>query len=205
MKTKKGWFALAYVLATAVWILGGFWTLAKGVYYEHKGMRVHQTLSWQELEPVSIKRLDSQEPGIWYVSTDTDPQLHWTGNIYLEQVDLKIQHTTPGLSVVLYWREPGQADFSEQQSVYAVQTADGMYRFDLGGKRVEEIRIDPDSVGGVITRFDGVVLNPQTSWYEAFLPTTTGVMLFLILPLLAVALAQEIKAMLCFIRERKRG
>lgn len=202
MKARKSWFVIAYLAAMAVWLLGGVWSLAKGMYYENKGLRLHQTLSWQDLTTLSIKQLEREDSEIWYVSTDTDPQLHWTGNAYLEQVDLQVEHTTPGLSVVLYWREPGQADFSEKQSVYAVQMQNGSYRFDLGGRQVEEIRIDPDSVGGVITRFDGVQLNPQTPWYQAFVPTTAGVLLFFILPLVAVAVLQELTAVFNLIRKR---
>ena len=78
----------------------------------------------------------------------------------------------------------------------------GSYRFDLGGRQVEEIRIDPDSVGGVITRFDGVQLNPQTPWYQAFVPTTAGVLLFFILLLVAVAVLQELTAVFNLIRKR---
>lgn len=122
--------------------------------------------------------------------------MHWSGNAYLETVELDAVHTTPSLSVVLYWREPGQVDFSSRQSVYAVQTEPGKYRFDLGGRQVEEIRIDPDSIGGVITRFDGVRLNPDRPWYEAFKPTTTGVVLFAVLPLAAAACVWEVRAVL---------
>ena len=71
-----------------------------------------------------------------------------------------MEQLTPGQAVVLYWKAPGQADFSAAQMVYAQKTADGVYRFDLGGCVVSEIRLDPDSVGGVTTRFDGVTLNP---------------------------------------------
>lgn len=191
MKSKKKMLVIAYAIGVAVWILFGVGQLIRSGYYQAKGLAEQQTLTWQQLTPVSIKQLDNDSGEIWYVSTDSDPQLHWTGDVYLNQVELDITHTTPGLSVVLYWKEPGQTDFSEKQSVYAVQTGEGSYRFDLGGKHVSEIRIDPDSVGGVTTRFDGVVLNPQTPWYHAFAPTGTGILLFLVLPLVGAAVVLE--------------
>ena len=39
-------------------------------------------------------------------------------------------------------------------------SGENQYTFDLGGLTVTGLRIDPDSVGGVPTRLDGVVLNP---------------------------------------------
>ena len=76
-------------------------------------------------------------------------------------------HYTPPGSVALYYLMPGQTDFSEQQKVYGAVTAKGEYTFTLGGKTVAGLRIDPDSRGGIATRFTGVQLNPAHSvlWY----------------------------------------
>ena len=191
MKQTKRWIAVSYLAAVILWVILCVSSLVRGAWYESQGLRLHQELAWQDLSVQSMEPIETGKEGFWYVSTDGDPQIHWTGNAYLETVELDVLHTTPGLSVVLYWREPGQADFSSRQSVYAVQTEQGKYRFDLGGKQVEEIRIDPDSVGGVITRFDGVELNPAKPWYEAFKPTTTGMVLFAVLPLAAAAAVWE--------------
>ena len=79
--------------------------------------------------------------------------------------------------------------------MYAVETAPGEYTFRLGGRRVSEVRLDPDSVGGIVTRFDGVELNPAGAWYRAFAPGWGGLLLFLALPPLAVALAAELRAL----------
>ncbi len=196
MKHTKRWLAAAYLAALALWLLAGIFQLAKGAWYDSQGLRVRQTLGWEDLTAVSVQQVDTGQDGLWYVSTDSDPQLHWTGSAYLETVELDMYHATPGLSVVLYWREPGQTDFSSQNAVYAEKNGEGCYVFDLGGRRVEEIRIDPDSLGGVVTRFDGVVLNPERAWYTAFAPTAAGVLLFAVLPLVAVAALREVWAIL---------
>ena len=107
-----------------------------------------------------------------------------------------MEQLTPGQAVVLYWKAPGQADFSAAQMVYAQKTADGVYRFDLGGCVVSEIRMDSDSVGGVTTRFDGVTLNPAEGWYTAFIPTATGLVLGLLVPPVLVAVLWELWAIL---------
>ncbi|WP_418665846.1 hypothetical protein [Allofournierella sp.] len=196
MKAKCRWLAAAYAAALAVWLLLGCAYLARGAWYEAKGLRPHTQLAWQELESSSVRLWESEEAGVWYVSTDTDPQLIWRQEAYLETVVLRVLRTTPGHAPVLYWKAPGQADFSEGRSVYAVETAPGEFTFRLGGRRVSEMRLDPDSVGGVVTRFDGVELNPPEGWYWAFVPGWGGLLLFLALPPLALALAAEARALL---------
>ena len=67
--------------------------------------------------------------------------------------------------------KPGQTDYTEAQKVYATATAPGVYTFDLGGRWVTGLRMDPDSVGGVPTLFTGIELNPARAWYTRFIPT----------------------------------
>ena len=88
---------------------------------------------------------------------------------------------------MLYWKTPGQTDFSPRQSVYGVQTAPGVDSFDLGGVKVSAVRIAPDSQGGVVTRLDGVVFDPDLSPLAAFLPGAGEGMLLLFAPPLALA------------------
>ena len=198
MKRPIRWLAAAYLAVLAIWIVSGAADLGKSVWYARRGMKPQTTLSWQELTGVGVQEIEGPEPGVWYVSTDTDPQLHWPApspeGVYLEAVDLYMEQLTPGQAVVLYWKAPGQADYSPARMVYAERTAGGAYRFDLGGCVAAEIRLDPDSVGGVTTRFDGVTLNPVRPWYAAFLPTATGLVLGLLIPPLAVAALWELRA-----------
>lgn len=200
MKRPIRWLAAAYLAVLALWLILSGVSLAKSAWYAHKGMKAQTELAWQDLTGVGVQELEGQGGGVWYVSTDTDPQLHWTApnpeGIYLETVELRVEQLTPGQAVVLYWKEPGQADFSAAQMVYAQKVADGVYRFDLGGCVVSEIRLDPDSVGGVTTRFNGVTLNPAEGWYTAFVPTATGLVLGLLAPPVAVAVLWELWAIL---------
>lgn len=200
MKRPIRWLAAAYLAVLALWLILSGVSLGKSAWYAHKGMKTQTELAWQDLTGVGVQELEGEEEGVWYVSTDTDPQLHWTApnpeGIYLETVELRVEQLTPGQAVVLYWKEPGQADFSAAQMVYAQKTADGAYHFDLGGCVVSEIRLDPDSVGGVTTRFNGVTLNPAEGWYTAFVPTATGLVLGLLAPPVAVAVLWELWAIL---------
>lgn len=186
--------AIAYLVGIAAFLLIGFGRLAKGAYYEHKGLRVHETLGFADLESLSMKPFETDETGEWYVSTDSDPQFHLKKEMYLEKVELNLLQKQEGFAAVLYWKEPGQADFSEVQSVYAKETEPGHFVFDLKGKRVSEIRVDPDSAGGVVTRMDGLVLNPESGFWEAFHLGAKQLLMLLVLPLFAAAFWLEGKA-----------
>ena len=45
-----------------------------------------------------------------------------------------------------------------------------------------DLRIDPDSVGGVPTLFTGVTLNPDTPWYLRFIPAADQLLALLFVP-----------------------
>lgn len=183
---------LLYAAALLCWLLLGCVRLGRGAWYAHKGLKMQQTLELSQLQPVGIRPYETEEPGEWYVSSDADPQLILQKDLYLETVTLRMQRQKEGFAAVLYYKTPGQQDYSEQKAVYADEIEPGVFVFDLKGKRVSEMRIDPDSVGGVITRFDGLELNPDKSFVWAFKPSWKGVLLVLILPLFAAALLLEI-------------
>ena len=50
------------------------------------------------------------------------------------------------------------------------------------------LRIDPDSVGGVPTRLDGVALNPVQPWYLRFVPNGGQWLLLLFAPAVGLRL-----------------
>lgn len=67
-------------------------------------------------------------------------------------------------------------------------SGENQYTFDLGGLTVTGLRIDPDSVGGVPTRLDGVVLNPVQPWYLRFVPNGGQWLLLLFAPAVGLRL-----------------
>lgn len=194
-----------YLAALVIWLAQGVGVLVQTAWYAHEGLAATRTLTLDELKTVSIKPYEDEEhtEGVWYISTDTDPQLTWNQRAWVRRVVLDITHTKPGCGVELYYRMPGQTDFSPRQAVYATRDAEGRLVFDLGGKLVEELRIDPDSVGGVLTRFDGLTIDPPQGWYTAFVPGAGGWMLLLGLPLLAAALIAETGSLLGLPRQKR--
>lgn len=184
---------LAWAAGLAIWLLLGCASLAKTAWYAREGLAATQSLSLEDFTPVGIEPYDAGEEGPWYISTDGDAQLLWQGDAYLNTVWLFIEHESPPQAVMLYWKTPGQADFSPRQSVYGTLTAPDVYTFDLGGVRVSEVRIDPDSQGGVVTRLDGVVFNPNQWPLAAFVPGRGAALLLLLAPPAALAAACQLR------------
>lgn len=187
--------AVCYALAAALWLVCCF--VGSAVMLNHKmdGSMRTLTLSDTELSYESFANyhdLEWSEPPTtadnWYLSTDNDPHIFWQGTAYVETVRLDANHDLPAGSVALYYLLPGQTDYSERQKVFAHLAAPGHYTFDLGGKSVTGLRIDPDSVGGVPTQLEGVELNPESPWYLRFVPNGGQWLLLLLGPAMAAAL-----------------
>ena len=185
-----------YALAAALWILR---VLAGGaVMLDHKmdGSMRTLTLGPGDLTFESFMSYAEDEWATppderenWYLSTDNDPHIFWEGEVFVETVRLEVEQLLPPGSVTLYYRTPGQTDYRETQKVFAWQDAGGAYVFDLGGRTVSGLRIDPDSVGGVPTRLVGVELNAPRPWFLAFVPDGGQWLLLLFGPVLAAAFA----------------
>lgn len=187
---------LAYLFALVLWLAQGFVGSAVMLNYKLRGEMPQQTVLPADLTIESFAPYSSNEwwtppdddPN-WYLSTDNDPHIYWQGQGYMETVKLFAGHRLPPGGVALYYLLPGQTDYTETQKVYATVTGTGEYTFDLGGRWVTGLRIDPDSVGGVPTLFGGIELNPPTPWYDRFLPSGGQWLLLLFVPALAAAAA----------------
>ena len=185
-----------YALAAALWILR---VLTGGaVMLDHKmdGSMRTLTLGPGDLTFESFMSYAEDEWATppderenWYLSTDNDPHIFWEGEVFVETVRLEVEQLLPPGSVTLYYRTPGQTDYRETQKVFAWRDAGGAYVFDLGGRTVSGLRIDPDSVGGVPTRLVGVELNAPRPWFLAFVPDGGQWLLLLFGPVLAAAFA----------------
>lgn len=186
---------LAYLLAAALWVVRCLVGCGVMLNYKLQGKMPQTHVDAAELVTESFAPYSSNEwwtppdddPG-WYLSTDSDPHIYWQGQGYIETAVLDAAHRLPPDGVALYYLKPGQTDYSEAQKVYAKVTAPGVYTFDLGGQWVTGLRIDPDSVGGVLTKFDGVELNAPRPGWKAFVPTGAEGVLLALAPLTLAAL-----------------
>lgn len=189
-------FALSYALAIILWAAFAVYGCAVTLTHKADGSMISRTLTADELTFESFVCYDDDEwhtapvdePG-WYLSTDNDPHILWTGEAWVESVALDAVHYLPPGSVALYYLCPGQTDFTESQKVFARISGESQYTFDLGGIAVTALRIDPDSVGGVPTRLDGIELNPAQPWYLRFVPDGGQWLVLLFAPAVAAAFA----------------
>lgn len=189
-------FGVCYALALIFWVVFCLGRCAVMLAHRAGGNMPQTTLTAADLTFESfVCYLDLEwdtppddDPN-WYLSTDNDPHILYDGGGYIETVRLYAVHRLPPGSVALYYLLPGQTDYSEAQKVYARVTGAGEYTFDLGGRRVSGLRIDPDSVGGVPTLFHGIELNPAVPWYDRFVPDGGQWLLLLFGPALAAAAA----------------
>ena len=169
---------LAYLLAAVFWVVRCLVGCGVMLNYQLQGKMPQTHLDAADLVTESFAPYSSNEwwtppddDPAWYLSTDSDPRIYWQGQGYIETVVLDAAHRLPPGGVALYYLKPGQTDYTEAQKVFARVTAPGVYTFDLGGKWVTGLRIDPDSVGGVPTLFTGIELNPVRPWYLRFVPS----------------------------------
>lgn len=204
MNLKK-LLAAFYLASLFIWLAHGTGVLVQTAWYAREGLAGQRQLAFEELDPVAVKPYENeQDPdGRWYVSTDSDPHFYWEHNAWVRRVVLSLEHQKPGCGVELYYKLPGQSEYSSRQVAYARRDADGNFVFDLGGQLVSGLRIDPDSVGGVLTRFDGLALNPPQSWFSVFVPSAGQWLLLLSLPLAAAALVAEAGSLLGLPRQKR--
>lgn len=194
----KRLLAAAYLLALALWLVHGAGALVQKAWYTSRGLAPSLTLSAEELEFVSMKPylVDYDPEDQMWVSSDSDPQIHWNQMVWVDTVVLDVRQQRPTGRVELYYKQPGQHDFSTRQVIYPTKDDQGRYVFDLRGKWVDRLRMDPDSVGGVLTEFRGVQINPVRPWYRYFVPSAGQWLLLLVLPLAVSALLIELDQLL---------
>lgn len=189
----KNWqkkpLAVAYLAALVVWILMVLVCGLQAAWHTVRGSAGNGEVSLQQLQLTALveQKPNAEIPeGDWLVSSDSDPQIRWNcGGKYIDVVELDMQTLWPTGAVVIYYRTVGQPDFSPDRILYAQITEDGKYRFDLGGKVVEEIRIDPASSGGVILKIEGLQLH---AWELSNLVPNFGQLVLLLgLPVVAAA------------------
>ena len=190
-------FGLCYALALVVWAVFCLGRCAVMLAHKAGGAMPQTTLTADELTFESFENYQNlawdtppDDDPAWYLSTDNDPHILYScpdAPVYLETVRLYARHRLPPGSVALYYLTPGQTDYRETQKVFARVVEPGVYEFDLGGVTAAGLRIDPDSVGGVATRFTGVELNPPRFWLLRFVPNGGQLLLLLALPACAAA------------------
>lgn len=188
---------LCYIMTVLIWL---------GVAVVRLAMDSARLPEPMQLEPQDFTTLS----GIWIapewdegdrriITLDADPQMiaeFGEAGLVLTRVELRAgwSATPPGGIHLYYTTEAGQP-FSERRKLWAEAGPDGGWVFDVGGRRVTAIRLDPGSAGAVTWQYDAVVLNAEKPAWAYFVPDTRGIFLLLFAPLLASAILWEASAL----------
>ncbi len=192
MKLKNS-LIVAYILAILVWISQGLFCVAEQTYYSVKGMADEHVLYLEDFAQYSLveyTREDKPE-GYWLASSDADPHLVWHGSYYVNVIKVDIKHHKPAGGIELYFSEKNTGEFTPENVIYPTRVNDTLY-FDLGGKFVTALRLDTDSIGGVLTQFNSMTLNTPAPWYSPFIPSAENAIVYLLVPLALAAVVEQI-------------
>ncbi len=192
MKLKNSLF-VAYMLALLVWISQGVFHVAEQAYYSATGLASEQVIYLGDFAQSSLVEYtkDDKPTGYWLASSDADPYIAWYGSAYVNFIAVDIKHHKPAGSIELYYSEKNTGEFTPENVVYPTRVDDTLY-FDVGGKLITALRLDTDSVGGVLTQFNGMTLNTPMPWYIAFIPSAEQMIVLLLLPLVLTAVLEQI-------------
>lgn len=195
MKKKKAsakWLlVILYILAIAVYLLICFahWNTMNGAF--SSGNITTQTLQLEDFTQVNILPVENDKQG--FVSTNSDPQLIYSQEepFLVDRMTFSASSQKPGGEIVLYYAEDDTyltQDFDEKNKVWAKQLSDGTWYFDLNGKKVQALRLDPDTAGGVVWQVNDIQLNVQKSMQEYFMPSWIDIFSIVFIPLLLCAI-----------------
>lgn len=167
---------------------------------------LHLQFSDFEAASISLWEEDEEAGAIRFAATDNDPQLIYSPQqaFYADRLLLDAQADRPWGEIVLYYTTKPGEPFSEAQKLWAQESADGTWYFNLGGRQLQALRIDPGSRGGVVWTFQDVTLNAPRSWQSHFLPDARGALALLMLPGLGAVCIYEVRAALKPLLVRRR-
>lgn len=190
---RKKLLLAAYLAALVLWLVQGTAAVAQKAWYGARGQAPSLSLTESDLEFSSIVpyEIDYEPVPGWLVTTDGDSHMYWNQQAWVDTVVLDVEQNKPAGGVELYYREPGQTDFNPRRVLYPERDEQGRYVFKLGGRMIDGLRIDPDSVGGVLMSIHSLQINPPMPWYQHFVPNAGQWILLLIAPLVLTALICE--------------
>lgn len=206
-KRRRAWMLLLffYLIALLAWLAAGAVSLAIEGMRTTSGALPQRQLAFEDFTLVGLATVAEHDN--WLVSTDTDPQLVYTpaAPVRVSRLEFSARplNKAPGEMTLYYTTRPGEG-FSDAKKLWAQRLPDGSWYFDLGGRQVTALRLDPDTAGGVIWQVEGIVLNAPRPWLAHFLPGAGVLFLLVALPPLAWAAVSEVIAFLSPVFARRR-
>lgn len=205
----SGWFlvVVCYALALVVYVGSAGFALVRDTLRANRGTLVQTQLLLGDFAQSGIKPLEEDDGLQIFVTTDDDAQLIYTPEqpFYAGIVKFIAVPNKPTGAIVLYYTTSAGAGFSERNKMWARQNSSGEWYFNLGGRKVHSLRLDPDSLGGVEWQMEGVTVGGRQAPAEYFAPTPLRMFIMLLVPGLAAALLLELTALLAPLLRSKKS
>lgn len=172
---KKRLLVLSIAFVLVCYLAGCTFILLRDSSRIQNGILQQKTLVLEDFTFESVQILESENGKQRFVSTDHDPQLIYTidGQTPFAPgiVSFDAQPHLPSGEMVLYYTTKAGQGFSDTRRVWAFQQSDGSWQFDLTGKLVYAIRLDPDSVqAGVVWQVNSITIGMQKPAISYYLP-----------------------------------
>lgn len=200
MRKSRGraWLGLllCYLVAVLVWFAIGLFSLARNGIMAGQGAWVQREYRW--LDDLSatdgIHVPDGYGELRRFAATDSDPKLllDFPNGEYVTGLVFRAKALNRGSGAVnLYYSTRPDDEMSESRKLWARQLPDGSWYFDLGGRTVYALRLDPGTVAAAVWQMEGITLNPNVPLAAYFVPDWQEGLVLLLVPLLAWAVLRE--------------
>lgn len=195
-KKKRLWLVSVFAYALALLLYFGLCglSLLRDTLHQNDGLLQERELAFDNFYAEGVVLRENDEGGLDLVSTDPDPRLVYSPGeaFYASRFTFYAETSNrPGGEIMLYYTTTPGEEFSDAKRLTARLGEDGGWLFDLGGRRVQALRFDPDTKGGVLWRNWRIVLNEEKPLGDYFLPDARPVFLLLFLPAFASAALLE--------------
>ncbi len=184
--SRVGVYALCYLLAAAVWLIGC--TVC--------AVQESKLAPWQPdesdfiLDGINIKEKEYYDYTDRYVSVHGDPWMLYPQPVTVNRVSFRLRALRATGTPELYYRKPDETQFHRiAPTTYDPQT--GEYVFDTGLLKNVLIRIDPLTTPGCLFDLEDLTFNAAFSLKQCFVPKLYQAVLLALLPALCGAAVLE--------------
>lgn len=195
IQKPKHWLlpALCYAAALLLWLGLCVFFLARDTINMNNGSLKSSILWLNDFTLEGVKKLEGEDGTQMFVSTDPDPRLLYAPAEPFPATRFVFAATPhkPSGGMALYYTTQMDEEFQDRNIIWAKQDAQGRWYFDLQGRQVARLRLDPDTTGGVIWTVDTILLNEPKPIWQYFVPGTRAVFFLLFAPGFLAVLLRE--------------
>ncbi len=155
---------LSFSLVISTFILLTLFIFGLESYYRMTGKLETLVLEMTDFEYIAIVR-----SGEHLITSDADPQLLRTDDIYITNITLDIEYSLYPGEVTLYYTTNEGEGFSSKNRAWFTKTDETIYKTDFFFPvKTNSIRIDPTDLAGNIIETNSIIINEEKSFFEYF-------------------------------------